>query len=144
MKKIENSQYLEIFYEASNSLFAYRWKPENAHMDSQEYTSTMSHLVTLIVNNKGKRVLADMRDSQFVIVPELQEWNARNVFRYGYEHGMRVVAFVIREDLIQQLSIEQMSEEAQSQLKNIAGNELQVQFFLDKDEAYNWLCQQEA
>jgi len=71
----------------------------------------------------------------FPIVPDLQEWTAENVFIPTKHKGLKKAAFIVPQEVYEQiiiefLSIEQTMEENQ--------NLFETKYFTSEQEAFEW------
>ncbi len=108
-----SDKYLGAFYDQDLNLIEHYWKKDSEYITEAEYQTIHTNVVATILDNgwKGKKALLDNRDFLFTISPELQTWQAENIFPKAIANGLEKVAIIMSEELFSQMSIEQTIEE---------------------------------
>ncbi|SFF52436.1 hypothetical protein [Thermoflexibacter ruber] len=113
MQLLYDGKYIKVYIYPDLSLMTYHWKPANFVMTEEEYQNTMLTLLQFLSKHKPKYVIADFRESEFVVIPSLQVWLSEHIIKPAVQISMKKLFLVLRkEDLIQELSLEQILEEA--------------------------------
>lgn len=103
------------------------------HEDQLElFKSNLQDFLDLIEQHRVTKNLWNLSNFQIVIDLELQEWIDAIINKKEIELGVEFEAFVMPQDLINQLSIEQTMEEQHGKI-------IETAFFSDKNEALEWL-----
>ncbi len=132
MEKVCESKYMVVLYDKSLSLGLYRWKSENLEMKDNEYQSEMLRVLKEFSELKPVNVLADIRDSEFVVLPELQIWLNENVIAKIVEVSMKRLFLLLKDNLIQQLNYEQIIDEDKTKA-------FQTFYLNDEAKVFEWL-----
>jgi hypothetical protein len=112
---LESRKYVLIEYYADLSLLQYHWQAANAEMSEDEYKSEMLHILTLFRAYQVQNVILDALESKFVITIQLQEWVNKNIIAVAAAEGLKRVLVILSQELIPNLSMEQMFEEDPNQ-----------------------------
>ena len=136
MKELVKLKYATYYLDIENSILKEHWTNENEMMNLDDFKSTIIHFRDFINQYHLKNALVDTRKFGFVINPELQIW-VDNEIMSKINHKMKKIAFLLPNDIFEQISIEQTVEE-DSFLK---GSDY-LKKFDDLDTAYTWLKQQ--
>ncbi len=129
---IYESKYVKMDYCDENGIFELTWLPASEDMTDEDYKVEHKEFLRIILDNKVEKVLGNVRDLAFVVNPDLQEWMNENIFIPIIKAGSMVFGLVASEQLISQLSIEQLMDEE-------IGKQIPTKYFSDRDEAKNWL-----
>jgi hypothetical protein len=108
---LESRKYVLIEYYAELSLMQYHWQAANAQMTENEYKAEMLHILHLFRQYRVQNVILDALESKFVITIQLQEWVNKNIIAVAAAEGLKRVLIILSQDLIPNLSMEQMFEE---------------------------------
>jgi hypothetical protein len=130
--QIESRKYVLIEYFADLSLLQYHWQAANAQMSENEYKAEMLHILHLFRQYQVQNVILDALESKFVITIQLQEWVNKNIIAVAAAEGLKRVLVILSQDLIANLSMEQMFEEDPNQ-------PFHTHYFSTVAEAQKWL-----
>jgi hypothetical protein len=108
---LESRRYVLIEYYAELSLLQYHWQATNVQMTENEYKAEMLHILYLFRQYRVQNVILDALESKFVITIQLQEWVNKNIIATAAAEGLKRVLVILSQDLISNLSMEQMFEE---------------------------------
>jgi len=109
------------------------WLPETKNINDDEYKQEFLNYLEKMLAYKAKKVIPDTKEFFFTVTVELQEWTSHTIFPSLVERGLaKAVAFVMPEELITQLSIEQAMEEGD-------GVKFITRYFDNKEEAKKWI-----
>lgn len=134
----DDNKFFTAYYEEEHKLFEQIWLPESEYMTNEDYKATA------VANEaKGKELglkinlyLLDNRNFLYIMTPEMQEWQAKNVSSkvadYVTDPSALKVAIVMSSDFIAQLSIEQAINEGHSDSNSF-------RYFDNVEEAREWL-----
>jgi hypothetical protein len=112
MQTLLENKYVSVHYYPEFSLLFYTWKPDNYEFDDEHYKAQMREILEIGLSTRPVFVAADFRQSEFVIGPQLQEWLAQEVISQIIAVGMHFLIMIRRNDLIQELSLEQLVDES--------------------------------
>jgi hypothetical protein len=111
MEQVYEDEYIIMAYEASYSILYYAWKPANINLGNEEYKQECLIALSISENYLPTNVVADLRESEFIISPELQEWLYRTNTLKNIEMGVKRIFVIMKEDFVQQLATEQFIAE---------------------------------
>lgn len=119
-------------YDEQNSLFSHTFKPSSENLETESFKKEMLTYLEYFEKYKPQKALVNNQDMKFIIVPELQEWHAQNIFPKCIEAGVEMAAMVETADIFAQVAMEQLMEE-----ETTGG--FAVRFFDDVGKAEKWL-----
>ncbi|NJO03848.1 MAG: hypothetical protein HC880_21195 [Bacteroidia bacterium] len=134
MEKVYQSKFIGMFYDPETSMHVAIWTAKSADMDEETYRQEMQAWANTIVESGARHLFVNSRDFSYTIAPETQNWIVENLFTAITKAGARKMAFLVSEDMIAHLSIEQAVEEDTVGL-------LAVNYFDDEENARTWLIQ---
>ncbi len=112
MQELYKNKYVEAFFDTETSTFLYRWLPDTVYFDDDMYKHELYTLYKLGIEVfQPKNVIANAQQSEFTIAPTVQTWVVENIMKPAISKGLKRIFFITREDLIQQLSYEQLADE---------------------------------
>ena len=114
-----------------NNLLIQTWSKESNNTADSEFIAEMLQLADYITQTKPKKLLVDMREFQFPVAPEQQDWINQNVNKLLIELQTKT-AFVVSPDLFTSVSVEQT-------LNDNEGKKVISRFFDNYQNAKNWL-----
>ena len=129
--EVYKSEYLKIEVESANSLLLYTWFPASEKMDDEKFKSEATKLTDEVDRHKIKNIIADDRDFMFPISPDMQVWVVENLLSRLPEIGVKRFAHIQSEDLLIQMSAEQLFQED-------AAKQYQSKYFSSEKEAREW------
>ncbi len=130
--EVYKSEYLHLAFFAEYALIEMTWLPSTEKMTEQEYKQEFLNYLDIILKLRPKKIIPDTRNMFFAIAPELQEWTNQTIFPPSLEMGLNKAAFVISQEMISQLSIEQTMQEQE-------GVKFVTRYFGSKEEAKEWI-----
>lgn len=132
MKTIHESRFQTINYYEDGHFFECIWK-NTEQMFPEDYQEGLRKQVELVKEYKVKKELFNTKTFKFPITPDLQKWTDEEIYTVKYELGVRQFALVVTEEMIAQLSLEQVTEEGKAALFN-------PKFFTSAQEARDFLA----
>ena len=129
---IYESDYSIFDYDEKHSIFSHIFKAGSEHLDNETFKKEMLIYLEFFQEHKPKKALVNNQEMKFTIVPELQEWHAKNVFPKCIALGVELAAIVESPDIFAQVAMEQLMEEEKT-------GEFEVRFFDDTAKAKKWL-----
>lgn len=126
------SKYLHLVFWADEELIEWIWLPETSNMLEREYKQEVLNALDVCLKVFPKKLIGDTRDMFFPIMPALQEWTNQIFFVPVLEIGLNRSAIILSEDLITQLSTEQIMEESEA-------SKFQTRYFDSKEAAKAWI-----
>ena len=130
--EVYKSEYLKIDVESANSLLFYTWFPASENMDDAKFESEATKIADEADRHKVKNVIGHDRDFMFPISPDVQVWIAENLLSRLPEIGVKKYAIIQSEDLLVQMSSEQMFQED-------VAKQYQSKYFSSEKEAREWV-----
>lgn len=130
--QIHNSKYWTINFDETSKIINPEWNEKTAEMTDSEYKAEMEKYTELVEEYKPQKALIDCLQLYYVIPPKVQEWTNTTLFPRILGAGVNKVAILFPEDIITQLSLEQVMEE-------VLGQKFVTNYFSDKDKAKEWL-----
>lgn len=126
---LENNSY-KVLMNWEKQMIIIAWNEQTLYWTGEDYKKENLHIVQAVAQCKSKYLLSLSRNFLYTINPEEQLWLVDNVFTSHYQNGVRKMALVMSEDIISQLSIEQLIDET-----NIIASGM----FAEEEEAEAWL-----
>lgn len=124
------SVYNEIHYAEELSLVFCVWKSATANLDVEKYKDEMLAYLDTLKKHNPVNIIHNLRDFQYPVVPEVQQWVDKHINKAGYEAGVRNANFVGSLDLFSAVSVEQLMDEKD-------GTAFNINYFTSFDEALN-------
>lgn len=132
MEKVFENDFIHFFYDAKTKVLKFLWQAETWKLTNEDFKNIVKIQVEHIKTHKPDFLLINIKDFQFAIEPDLQEWTDEQIFPEWIAANVKKVGFVASDDMIAQISVEQtMSEEV--------GKKVKSKFFHSEEEAKNWL-----
>lgn len=128
---LHKSKYVEIIYEAENSLIIDKFLSTTQKMNIDEFKEEMLVFVKMCEEHKPERELVHLLDMKFGITLEAQEWMNTEIFP-RYKDIIKRMAFLMPTEFVAQLSVEQTMEEE-------VGQAFLQKHFDNEAEAREWL-----
>ncbi len=130
--EIYKSDYLQLVYVKDDELIEMIWFSESTHMSDEDYKKECLAYLDAVTKFRPSKAIPDMREMQFPITLELQEWTNQTIFPVLLESGVSNVGIVMSAEIISQLAVEQTMEE-------VEGIKFTTRYFDDKEEAKSWI-----
>jgi hypothetical protein len=133
MQTVYQDDYTAVAIHQDQQLVTFFYKPERAaHMQEADFKRAMSAYGQMANFYQPSKLLVDSSQGQFVIVPNLQEWVAKEVA--PLTTSLKQMAFVLSKDIFAQVAFQQMMEE-----KEIADHYDAPRYFDEREKALAWL-----
>lgn len=134
MEKIQvyDLRFAEMHYLAEKKRLFFRWKPETAVMEDEEFQNNMYEFLAMFDVHEISSLCADLRTNGFIISVEMQDWAEQNITVASYHKGLHHATYVMPEDLLVQLSTQMALETAEEQ-------GMQVKYVSTVEAAEEWL-----
>ncbi|MEH0155724.1 hypothetical protein V6R21_16365 [Limibacter armeniacum] len=123
-------KFVEIVYDAGQSLLIHYWYESTSQMSDEDYQKTVSILVRVFQKYKPLKCLAVTNKMQYVVTPELQKWVSQQFLGIAAKYN----GIVVSENIFTLLSVEQLMEELDE-----AGERTITRYFTDQEQAEEWL-----
>jgi len=135
MENFKNNYYvLEV--NIANSMLVYTSFPESENMEEEDLKDGFLKTTEMIEKYKPQFFLSDSRQQNSAISPEIQVWIAQNIYPRWYKAGLKKLAIVIPQELIANLSIEQVVDEIEIVKE---ANAYEIRYFESDTTAKEWL-----
>ena len=99
---------------------------------NEEYTESVYILAGQIEKYKPKKIIVNTKEFKFPIPPDIQEWSRDLLTRLVIRLGVKKVAYVMTEDFIARLALEEILENAKKMGLNLL-------YTPSKEEAEQWI-----
>jgi len=130
-EKLYTSPFCDISFDVTNLMLTQIWKSATDKMDTSQFHSEQLHLAAIIKKNKPLAIYVDAVKCGYIITPDQQIWNAREVLSHFASNGGKKCGILVPPDIYTQISIEQALEEA---------NKLfETKYFDHQKEMLEWL-----
>jgi len=130
---LSQTAYMTIYGFEALQTTLYVWDTASERMTAEKYKQEMLNLLSFADGSINVNVVADSRNLEFVVAPDLQIWLALNLFGEGAKKGVKRFFMALREeDFIQNLAFEQILEEDKNKMFNM----FKVR---TPDEALEWI-----
>jgi hypothetical protein len=126
------NNFCEITRNEDASILLFRWFDTTQSMDEQGFKDSLLKYVELLKASEFTKVLVNVSELLFPIVPELQTWVDENINYPTVQMGLKHMAIVVSPNMIEQMSVEQTLEEQAAQA-------IQIKYFGTAAEAIDWL-----
>lgn len=130
--EIYSSEFVEFEFDTETSIMYERWT-EVEH-DEEVYKNEITKKCALLREYKPKLFVDDVSQTNFTIVPELQEWTEGMVGPALVEVGVSKYALIVPEDLFAQVSLDQTVDEVK-----MTEAPVEFEYFEELKDAENWL-----
>lgn len=127
------SKFLNISFDKENQIIYHVWKIESRDMDFNQYQLNMLAYIDILQTYQPKRVLADMRNFNFVMTQAIQKWSDLKVNEPTLKLGVKKIAIVVSTDIQIQLGIEEAIDD-----KHVTSGVL-FNYFDEPADAKVWL-----
>lgn len=126
------NNFCEVLIEQEKQVLQFRWFNTTESMDAQGFKDSLLKYVELLKASGFTKVLVNVSELLFPIVPELQTWVDENINYPTVQMGLKYMAIVVSPNMIEQMSVEQTLEEQAAQA-------IQIKYFGTVPEAIDWL-----
>ena len=131
MKKFQ-SKIQSIEHDSNKNLVTQTWTNQSKQLNADGFKSEMLELAKVFDQTQPEKVVIDMRNFFFAVVPELQNWVNDNVNSKLAKMENTKTAYIVSSDLFTKVSVEQTLDEN-------AGVDMDKKFFDDYNNAKAWL-----
>lgn len=130
MIQILSHSAVKITYEPETKILSVVWTKESEHIsdDFFKYVNMIYVHESSVRSIKG--MLLDTTHFLYTISLDMQAWVNSEVIHVILQNGLKRVAFLMSEELIPQISIEQTMEELENKIVAYFGNEEQARAWL--------------
>jgi hypothetical protein len=129
---LDETLYWQIVHNANANLLHVTWKETASDMPENEFKDHLLRFVELLRATEAKKFLVDASAGHFIMLPHVQEWHDRIIVPQYKAMGIRRIAFVYPDDIVQAISLDQAFDEKQAQ-------QLLTRFFSSMDKAQAWV-----
>lgn len=126
------TDFQKIDFDVTNAVLKQTWLSSTSKMTVDEYQVEQLKMLNLVKDNKAKALLANTKNFDFTIDPDMQLWTSETINEGMFKAGIKKVAFIVTSDIFSQVSIEQTQDENPDDC-------FELQYFEDAEEGFNWL-----
>jgi len=110
--QLYSSKFCTIEYDSAQNRIKQTWKAETANMSNEEFKADQTKLAEFLNSTKPATIHTDAISFNFVISPDVQEWNAAKVLSTFAKFGGKKIGILIPPDIFAQVSIQQALDES--------------------------------
>jgi hypothetical protein len=134
-KEILNSKYIVATYDDESKIWTSVYSEETKNMTNKEWHELMLKLKKIIEKHKPSYIIDDNRKRLFAYPPDIQNWTLKLFVKSWNKMGLLKYVQIIPEDIVGQISADQIDEQASEEFK------LKFEHYLvrEYDEAINYI-----
>jgi hypothetical protein len=136
---METTRFATRDFRADEGLATTVWQPATQQMDREEFYTELDLALLFAQHHRPSKWLADMRDFQFPIDLATQQWMAEVFHPSMVAAGVRRFAFVMPQELVAQLSFEQVVDEVYEAHGTDWPDQFLIRYFASPEAALAWL-----
>lgn len=129
---VYESDYAKVLYKPDENIVEQYWLPATEDMDDDEYQRIQLATLKAFVDNEVELLFVDTQNMAYPIEPEMQQWSKEEIMDKLLQTKFRKVAYIVSQDFLSQVSIEQTVNEDTS-------NRMVAQYFDNAKDAREWL-----
>lgn len=134
--EIYSSSYQQMEFDEANGILKETYLPASSNYDKESFKTDHLNLGQEVKKSPKvsnfKSLLVDMRQLNFTISPDLQQWHGENIFPIVVEVGVKKMAIVVSSNVFTEVSVKQTVDDFQ-------GVKFETRYFQAIDEAEKWL-----
>lgn len=133
---VYDSPYIEILLLEETNIMTHIWKPTTSSFTDESYKSEYQRITKALQNLPlfPQKTIIDLREFNFTLSPEMQDWHEENVFSIIYPLKEFYLAVINSPDFIVTVYVEQTFEEFDERKSKIVRKH-----FENIDTAKEWL-----
>lgn len=139
MDMLHNSKYQTITYDPSDGVLRITWKSSTFRLTESEFKEEVSTYLEIVKVHRPPKTFWDLRDLQFVVDPELQQWIDTEVTP-GELGIVKKQALLMPHDFVANISVDQIvqGENNQKIPTKMANDEEAIVAWLSKQKEDNF------
>jgi hypothetical protein len=126
--EIYNEEFSSFYFNEETSVIEHHWKETTSELSDEGYKKEMIHYADFVEKYKPAKLLVNAKNLKYGIDPDIQEWVNENI-HIRTKKFIGQVAFVMSDDLMAQIGVEQLIEE----------ETYTAHYFDNIEEARSWL-----
>lgn len=130
MKTIYKSKTTIVKYSKDNNRFELNLS--HSHHQINDFKRELQDFIGLVEEYRPVKILWNLQEFDVAIEPSLQAWIDSNINAKEVELGVKKEAFLMPEEFITQISVEQTMDEENAE-------KIECEFFKHNDDAISWL-----
>lgn len=131
-KIILQNKFCTYYFDDKTTFLIQLWTNETGEMEEEDYKNEMLNYLNFVKIYSAITVLIDLKQFNFPIDPKVQIWVDINIAVYANKI-VKKIAFVLPQDIIVELSIDQVMTEKEGQ------NYKALNYFNNQETAKEWL-----
>ena len=131
---IYENDIVRVETEIDNSLLVIRWKDKCGNILEDKHEKEYETIREITEANYPRKLLVDLHQCQYFEKPGLPGWVDHPLFRDYIHLGFKKLAFVVPENLFQQVSLE-------ANKLSMMENNTQIQYFKEEGKARSFLIE---
>lgn len=130
--EVFNDKFCVLSYMNESQTLNQIWSSETDKMTFEDYKNVQLNTVKHFKESKAKYIYVYFKDFSWRITPTVQTWTNEHIIKGLIEAGIVKISYIVPEDFIANLSMEQTLEEDEEQV-------FPYEYFSDEKEAREWL-----
>ncbi|WP_299456102.1 hypothetical protein [uncultured Microscilla sp.] len=130
-----DSPYLKSTWDQENSIVNLQWLTETKYIQENELKKLLTQAAVFVKEKRAKRWLADTKEFDFVMEPDLQDWISGEFNQILAEAGLEKMAVIIPPSYFAEVALQQTTNDM---VKKQSGT-MQVLYFDRNEKALEWL-----
>lgn len=129
---IYTGQFISIYLQEyqSRAILKSVWQKNSQEMSDDDFKTEIEQWCQSVEKYKPKGCIANTLQFRFTISPDVQNWYNENITPRKFKAGLQKIAFIVPEELLSELSIEQIFDEQEA---------ITFKYVASEEEALNWL-----
>lgn len=140
MKLVSKSKYVHRYFDDTQHLLVSKWQKATEFMHDALYKKEMLAAVEAVKKYKPTLFMVYAQDFRYIITPELQTWTSHHIANPIICLGVKKLAYLVPQEYIAGLSVEQTIQEANDCKSNISH---ELRYFQCEQNALEWLLNEE-
>ncbi len=140
MQNLIKNPTFSLDYDPENDIFIQKWYGD---LSENQYKQNMLDMLSLAQKLNQQKPTESYHlvypNLNFIIPPELQEWTNEHIFSKAVEVGLKKVAFVVPESVMEDIHVEFLSIEQTINEAINTGKRFITYYFSDENKAIEWL-----
>ncbi len=112
MKTLHNDDYFSVQFDEEREIIVDIWSEKSEELDAEDFQALLLSWKALVLQHNADKAITDLVHFRFPMTPDVQEWTLKNItVPLSQEGNYRKHAFIMPQEFIANLSIEQFTEE---------------------------------
>jgi len=130
--KLHKSANVNVEHNSETGVQIHRWTAATETMSNDTFKEEMYKIKEVVEYYKPWAVMVQAQNLNYILPPDVQEWNDINIVPAFLAAGVKKFAYVMPKDIFQQVALEQLMDEDNAKNFN-------TQYFDDETKGMEWL-----